>query len=163
MAATAGDAASLSDNQQVTTLIRGLASAGASGGLISFSSLAIGDAYADRDAADRAQATENASQPDFLEQFVAVASGSGATGGERFTAIVLLHDDAATAVTNVERLVSRVQARLKEDGQPWADTIDRIETGTSGPVLVARLYHSAFGLDMLAQHPTISPLLTIHE
>jgi hypothetical protein len=159
--AASGERGTLADNADVVSMVRAIDALGANGALISYASFALEDLYTSF--GNRDELVEAAETADLLLPFTAVASGAGASGDERFTALVLLNEDAATAEENVTRLMDRIQNGMADANSAWADRIDRVEIAINGNLIVARLYHSVTGLSFLAQQPNAAPILTISE
>ncbi|MBN4064426.1 hypothetical protein JYU04_01670 [Dehalococcoides mccartyi] len=83
-----------------------------------------------------------------------VASSVGYDGERTFSGLAILHDTAASAEENVERLLARLEGvlpaqNLTKPTQTWAYLIDRVEIQTSGRILIAKLYFTNPGTHWL--------------
>ena len=159
--ASSGEANTLADDADAVSLVRAIGALGADGALISFASFALDDLWDGR--GNRDELVAAAQTADLLRPFTAVGAGAGTNGSGRFTALVLLNQDAPTAKENVTLLVDRIQNGMTDEDSSWADLIDRVEIGIDSNLVVARLYHSITGLTYIAQHPNANRILTISE
>ena len=105
-----------------------------------------------------------------LLPFTLIASGAGFDGETAFTSLVLVHEDSASALENVERLIGRIRegatngriSNSEYTDTPWTDLIRRIDVQAYGRFLVARLYPVDPG-HTLTQGAVSNRILTIPE
>ena len=75
-----------------------------------------------------------------LEEFDLISVGWGVDTGTAFATVVLINPDEATAIRNAELLATRIRSgtRVSREGS-WAGLVDKLEIGTSGRAVIARL------------------------
>ena len=98
-----------------------------------------------------------------LKPFSLAAVGTGFEDEKIFTALVLVHPDEESAAANVERLVERIATGSQPfGGRAWDRVIERIEIGTNGRLLIARLFSHRGRVPLLADQQNgdgFNPLL----
>jgi len=86
------------------------------------------------------QAISTLGQEAPLEEFDLISVGWGVDTGTAFATVVLINPDEATAIRNAELLATRIRSgtRVSREGS-WAGLVDKLEIGTSGRAVIARL------------------------
>jgi hypothetical protein len=100
-----------------------------------------------------------------LAPFTMVATGIGNDRERTFLGLVVVHDDAVSVETNLERLLTRIRnvtgAGIGSNlAGEWSFLVDRIDLQTSGRFLIARIYLNPPGYATLLNRPNT---LLVHE
>ena len=99
-----------------------------------------------------------------LEEFDLISVGWGVDTGTAFATVVLINPDEATAIRNAELLATRIRSgtRVSREGS-WAELVDKLEIGTSGRAVIARLIPHTDQTLLGISHLEIAYSLAIHE
>ena len=100
-----------------------------------------------------------------LAPFTMAATGAGNDRKRTFVGLVIVHKDAGSVETNLERLLTRIRnvtgAGIGSNlAGEWSFLVDRIDVQTSGRFLIARIYLNNPGYATRLNRP--NPLL-VHE
>ena len=172
---TSGSVSSLSDDLDYTMIARELETLRASNGIITRLNFSIDDRagvlssdgswpVAPKIITELApdSARIYAQSAPLLKPFTALGSAAAYDGESTFTAIAILHDDAAVAAENAVRLVNRIIDGQTAGVDRWSDKIKRVEVGTVDRLLLARLYPVQPG-EFFIQSPDVFSSLIVHE
>ena len=93
-----------------------------------------------------------------LMPFTMVATGIGYDGERSFSGLVVAHEDAAIAESNLKLLLTRLGTvtparRGSSYARRWSYLVDRVEIQTSGRFLIARIYFTLPGTPWLMDVP----------
>jgi hypothetical protein len=99
-----------------------------------------------------------------LEKFDLVSVGWGVDTGTAYATIVIINPDEQTAIRNAELLVARIKSgdRVGRD-RSWATLVDKVEIGTSGRAVIARLLPHPDQTLLTISHLEIAYSLAVHE
>jgi hypothetical protein len=148
--ASQGETESLADLPEFAAIADGLSKLNAYTALIGLESLANGNP----------ELIETYSGPR-LKKFVTFGSGLGRDSKGIYTALVLYHESADDAESNISLLEQRIAGTISIlGGTPWSEIITDTEIKVEGQVLLAKLYTDSlvlwgslvYGRDILLLH-----------
>jgi hypothetical protein len=110
------------------------------------------------------RALETLRQQPLLDKFDLVSVGWGVDTGTAYATIVIINPNEATALRNAELLVARIKSgdRVGREGS-WAELVDRVEIGTSGRAVIARLIPHPDQVLLTISHLEIAYTLPVFE
>ncbi len=99
-------------------------------------------------------------EPPLLQPYQAFATGAGKDDDGPYMALVLVHDDAKSAKTNVGLLQQRIgEGTSLRTSEPWREFVDEAAIRAEGRVLLAKLRGERIAANWLTWYFMRDPLI----